>query len=39
MALAVSDYTFVLAQGRIELEGQSRDLANHEHTRWAFLGI
>ncbi|MDY6875958.1 MAG: ABC transporter ATP-binding protein [Chloroflexota bacterium] len=39
MALAVSDYAYVLAQGRIELEGTSRDLAQNEHVRRAYLGI
>ena len=39
MALAVSDYGYVLAQGRIELEGPSRELARNEHVRTAYLGI
>ena len=39
MALAVSDYGYVLAQGRIELEGASRELAQNEHVRTAYLGI
>jgi len=39
MALAVSDYGYVLAQGRIELEGASRELARNEHVRAAYLGI
>ena len=39
MALAVSDYAYVLARGRIELEGTSRDLAQNEHVRQAYLGI
>jgi len=39
MALAVSDYAYVLAEGRIELEGTSRDLAQNEHVRQAYLGI
>ncbi len=39
MALAVSDYGYVLAQGRIELEGASRELAQNEHVRRAYLGI
>jgi len=39
MALAVSDYGYVLAQGRIELEGASRELAQSEHVRAAYLGI
>jgi len=39
MALAVSDYAYVLAEGRVELEGISRDLAQNEHVREAYLGI
>ena len=39
MALAVSEYTYVLAEGRVELEGASRELAQNEHVRAAYLGI
>jgi branched-chain amino acid transport system ATP-binding protein len=39
MALAVSEYAYVLAEGRIDLEGPSRDLARQEHIRQAYLGI
>jgi len=39
MALAVSEYGYVLAEGRIELEGPSRGLAQNEHVREAYLGI
>jgi branched-chain amino acid transport system ATP-binding protein len=39
MALAVSEYTYVLAEGRVELEGASRELARNEHVRAAYLGI
>jgi len=39
MALAVSDYAYVLAEGRVELEGPSRELARNEHVRQAYLGI
>jgi branched-chain amino acid transport system ATP-binding protein len=39
MALTVSEYTYVLAEGRVELEGPSRDLARREHIRTAYLGI
>lgn len=38
MALAISDYTYVLAHGRIELEGPSREVAQNEHVRTAYLG-
>lgn len=39
MALAVSDYGYVLAQGKVELQGDSRELAKNEHVRTAYLGI
>ena len=39
MALAVSDYGYVLAQGKVDLEGPSRDLARNEHVRAAYLGL
>jgi branched-chain amino acid transport system ATP-binding protein len=39
MALAISDYAYVLSQGRVELEGESRELAKDEHIRRAFLGL
>jgi branched-chain amino acid transport system ATP-binding protein len=39
MALAVSDYAYVIAQGKIELEGPSRDLLHNEHVRKAYLGL
>ena len=37
MALAISDYAYVLADGRVELEGPSRELAKNEHVRQAKL--
>lgn len=39
MALAVSDYAYVLADGKVELEGPSHELAKNEHVRAAYLGI
>ncbi len=39
MALAVSDYTYVLAEGRVELEGPSQEVAKNPHVRTAYLGI
>lgn len=39
LALAVSDYAYVLADGRVELEGPSRTVAQNEHVRKAYLGI
>jgi branched-chain amino acid transport system ATP-binding protein len=39
MALAISDYAYVLADGRVELNGPSREVAQNEHVRKAYLGI
>jgi branched-chain amino acid transport system ATP-binding protein len=39
MALAVSDYAYVLTEGRVELQGPSFELAKDEHVRAAYLGI
>jgi len=39
MALAVSDYAYVLAHGKVELEGPSREVAKNEQVREAYLGI
>lgn len=39
MALAISDYAYVLANGRVELEGPSREVSRNEHIRRAYLGI
>jgi branched-chain amino acid transport system ATP-binding protein len=39
MALAVSDYAYVLARGIVEMEGDSRELAHEEHVRASYLGM
>jgi branched-chain amino acid transport system ATP-binding protein len=39
MALAVSDYGYVLAEGKVELEGPARELIKNEHVREAYLGL
>ncbi len=39
MALAVSDYGFVLAHGKMDLQGPSRELSQDEHVRSAYLGL
>ena len=39
MALAIIDYTYVFADGRVELEGPSHEVAKNEHFRRAYLGI
>ncbi len=39
MALAVSDFGYVFAHGKVELEGPSRELARDDHVRAAYLGL
>lgn len=39
LALAISAYGYVLAQGKVELEGPSRELAQNEYVRQAYLGL
>ena len=39
MALAVSDYAYVFAEGKTEMEGPARELMNNEHIRAAYLGL
>ncbi|GAB4424634.1 MAG: ABC transporter ATP-binding protein [Anaerolineales bacterium] len=39
MALAISDYGYVLAEGKVELEGPAKDLIKNEHVREAYLGL
>jgi branched-chain amino acid transport system ATP-binding protein len=39
LALAVSDHAYVLANGRIQLEGPSQQIARNEKVRAAYLGI
>jgi len=39
MAMAVSDYAYVLAEGRVHLEGEARELAKKEEVRRAYLGL
>jgi branched-chain amino acid transport system ATP-binding protein len=39
MALAISDYGYVLAEGKIELEGPARQLIKNTHVREAYLGL
>ncbi len=38
-ALKVSDYTYVMADGSIELEGPSEDIRGREEIRQAYLGM
>jgi branched-chain amino acid transport system ATP-binding protein len=39
MALAVSDYAYVLSEGRTVIHGPAREVARNEHVRKAYLGI
>lgn len=39
LALAVSDYAYVLSQGRVSIEGEARQVARNEEVRAAYLGI
>jgi len=39
LALALSDYTYVLAEGRVEIEGKSREVAGMDGVRRAYLGL
>jgi len=38
-ALQVTDRAYVIEKGKITLEGESSDLARHDHVRKAFLGV
>lgn len=39
MALAVSDYAYVMNTGRIEIEGEARKVRQMENVRKAYLGV
>ncbi len=39
LALAVSDYTYVLAEGRVPIEGESEKVARMDEVRRAYLGL
>lgn len=39
LALAISDYGYVLAEGKVELEGPARKLIKDKHVRTAYLGL
>jgi branched-chain amino acid transport system ATP-binding protein len=38
LALEVSDYAYILEQGKIKFEGKSKDLQNDERILQAYLG-
>ncbi len=39
LALAVSDYTYVFAEGRVPIEGESQNVARMDEVRRAYLGL
>ena len=39
LALAMSDYTYVFAEGRIKIRGQSDEVAKMDEVRKAYLGL
>jgi branched-chain amino acid transport system ATP-binding protein len=39
LALALSDYTYVLAEGRVTIQGESREVAGMDEVRRAYLGL
>jgi branched-chain amino acid transport system ATP-binding protein len=39
LALALSDYTYVLAEGRVTIEGESRSVAQMDEVRRSYLGL
>jgi len=39
LALAISDYGYVLAEGKVDIEGSARKLIKNEHIRAAYLGL
>jgi ABC-type branched-subunit amino acid transport system ATPase component len=39
MALVISDYAYVLAQGRTDLEGPSHELIKNEQIKAVYLGL
>jgi branched-chain amino acid transport system ATP-binding protein len=39
LALAISDYGYVLAEGKVEIQGPARQLIKDKHVRTAYLGL
>ena len=39
MALAISDYGYVLAQGKVELDGPAKELMKNPHIQETYLGL
>jgi branched-chain amino acid transport system ATP-binding protein len=39
LALAISDYGYVLSEGKVEVEGPAKQLSKDKHIRTAYLGL
>ena len=39
MALAISDYSYILSEGKVKLEGPAREMIKNEHIRTTYLGL
>lgn len=39
LALALSDYTYVFSEGRVNIQGESQEVANMDEVRRAYLGL
>ncbi|MGZ4821844.1 MAG: ABC transporter ATP-binding protein, partial [Terriglobales bacterium] len=39
LALALADYAYVMAEGRVRLEGPAEEVANNNEVRTAYLGL
>jgi len=39
MALAISNYGYILSEGKVELQGPARELIKNEHIRATYLGL
>jgi branched-chain amino acid transport system ATP-binding protein len=39
LALALADYAYVFAEGKVHLEGPAREIANNDEIRKAYLGL
>ena len=37
--LAISEYAFVLEQGRIALSGEGKDILKHPHVKKVYVGL
>jgi len=39
LALAISDYTYVFAEGRVNIRGESSEVVKMDEVRRAYLGL